>query len=60
MQVQIPTYNTEFYFKIRFSPKTCRFEHVWLIGLIDLIGQLSRDAIGRLSVKRDGIGYEDS
>ena len=28
--------------------------------VIDLIGQLRRDVIGRLSVKRDVIGYEDS
>ena len=28
--------------------------------VIDLIGQLGRDVIGRLSVKADIIGYEDS
>ena len=27
---------------------------------MDLIGQLRRDVIGRLSVKPDVIGYEDS
>ena len=29
-------------------------------GYIDLIGQLRRDVIGRLSVSRDVIGFEDS
>ena len=28
--------------------------------VVDLIGQLRRDVIGRLSVKPDVIGYEDS
>ena len=28
--------------------------------VMDLIGQLRRDVIGRLSVKSDVIGYEDS
>ena len=33
----------------------------WYLTLvIDLIDELSRDVIGRLSVSRDVIGYEDS
>ena len=31
----------------------------WYTLLIDLIGQLRPDVIGRLSVKQDVIGYED-
>ena len=33
----------------------------WYYPLVaDLIGQLSRDVIGRLQLSRDVIGYEDS
>ena len=31
----------------------------WYTLVIDLIGQLRPDVIGRLSVKQDVIGYED-
>ena len=31
----------------------------WYTLVIDLIGQLHPDVIGRLSVKQDVIGYED-